>query len=222
MTTRADHQTVNSALARLAALDLADLGRRIHAALELDLRHPSTPDGYPTQTPGHSTTPTGPPPVLEGTCHEPGCHAERPCPDHDIPAGWTPVERDAVRRLTHHDEISSLTRKARDQIAQAADALDLANALLTDLAKRRTRPPALGDACELLASVGGYAPAHRNIPDPTDPDPTINDPTLVDDRRRYRVSRWVYDFARRHNRFPTIDELRHHMAGRHVHQGANP
>lgn len=207
------HQTVDSAIARIARIALERLALDTHAALELDARHPSTPDGYPTQTPGHAVTPAGPPAVLEGPCGEPACPHDRPCPTHDIPVGWTPVERAVAHRSHHHDEISALTRRTVDALAAAADSLELADRLLTDVTKRRGQRPALDDCCELLASIGAYAPGHRWIPDPNDPnhdDP--NDPDHQD-RRRYRVGRWVYDFTRRNGRFPHPAELRNHQLG---------
>lgn len=180
-----DHQAIDAALATIAALDTAHLGRRIHAALELDRRHPSRPDGYPTQYPGHATTPTGPAPI--------------PDPD-DLPVGWNPVERAVVQRAHHHDEIHALTRRARDLVLQAVAALDLADGLLNEITTRRRQPPD-HNGCALLAEVGGWAPIHRTIPNPTNP------------TDRIPVGRWAYEFVRRTGRTPTPDERLHHMAG---------
>lgn len=210
------HVTVNQAIARLAAIDpdaLADLGRRIHAAIEIDDRNPSTPDGYPARTPGAAPR-TRPAPPMAGQCRavEAGvrCPEQRPCPQHDTAVPLTPVEAAATTRPPV-DETTTLTRAAVNALVAAADAYELARTTIGVLETTRRHPLELSGHCEALAAAGGYEPAHRTT--------LLADPDAPDDPDRttpVTLGRWAYDHLRRTTSIPTRVEALLRMTGKRV------
>lgn len=203
------HTTVNQAIATLATITdvaLADLGRRIHAAIDLDDRHPSTPDGYPSKTPGAEPRGHHPPPMA-GQCRavEAGhrCPEQRPCPEHDTTVPLTPVEA-AVIHPAPPDPTTALTRAAVTNLAAAADAYQHAVRAVTELETVRRHHLELDGHCQALADVGGHEPAHRTT--------VLGDDNPVE----ITLGRWAYDFVRRHDRLPTRTETLTRMSGGRV------
>lgn len=190
------HADIDRSIAVITSVDLGELGRRLHALVELNRTHPSTPDGYPTSTPG-APTPTSRP---------------RTDTDPDDQIALTSVEAATHARRNHHDPLAAAERHATEMLRVAADALTAAGAHLARADQHRTTRPDEGlnpePGCWAMARIGAWEPVHRttNLAD------ILAHP--LDEPRP--LGRWAYDFARRQGRLPTADECRRHRDGKKV------
>lgn len=189
-------QAINADLATIIDLDPTELGRRLHAAIERDRTHPSTPDGYPTKTPGASqpTTTTRP-------CPHPNCQHLTPCPEHD--PQLTTTENAAHHRTTRtHDEHRTLTRQATRAINQAATLIQTAKAALDQQDKIRDHNGnSTEEGCAFMARIGAWEPIAHHV--------KLNGTTIG-------VGTWGYGILRRLGREPTDQEIRAHSRGQRI------
>lgn len=195
------HDTLNDALLQLGEIDQAELGRRLHALLDLDRTHHSRPDGYPTSTPGAEPSSTVAPPRNL---------SEAPPGDRTEAAAWAHgAWRDQIHKqlydaAVHFIEAANHLRGAYIVATRPVPALPLAK-------PGKTAPVNNDRQCWIMATIGHHEPAYRV----TDFEGALaNGVRLADGPRP--VGRWAYDFVRRSGRLPSDIEKRAHAQGRNV------
>jgi hypothetical protein len=203
---KALHSEIDRAASLLLGLDVETISRRLHELVELDVRNPSAPDGFPTQVPGASVE-TRPAPVLQ-PCVDPETtelrHPYGEICDECAPVGWTTVERAGnARRGKDLDEVHRKVEAALGYLTDAANALRGAVNKMADIDKLRdTAGLQSGEpGCWALDRIGAWEPVlHR---------------AMVDGVER-PLGTWAYGFYRRNGRIPNRNECREHVAGRRV------
>lgn len=207
MARRTRHDDLDDLIEQIRSVDLTELARRLHEAIELEQRWPSTPDGYASSTPGAEPRSSSPPPIPAGRCRaERGCPFPRPCPVHDTHVSLTAAEAGGIARIAHHDEIAADVATALRNATRAHEALRATAAALARIAKARggvilpPEPP----RCAVLDLIGARAPV-RSVVTVTDEDGS---------KRKVPLGQWAYKFHRREGRLPTIDEARAYVGHR--------
>lgn len=189
-------KAINTDIATLETFDLAAFGRRLHAAVQRDRRHPSTPDGMPDHTIGASDpTPIVAPPRVDQ--HGQPIPAEQP-------VTLTPTERAAAGR-SHppRDEHRDLTKTASRNLTAAVAALAAAQAALDKLDDIRDNHDGTSTepGCRALARIGAWEPIYRRT---------------TFQGESWPLGEWAYKFLLRVERMPTIDECAAHARGQRV------
>ena len=184
--------TVRRTVAQLHDIDLTAIARDLLALDDLNQRHPSTPDGYPTQTPGAA------PATSNG--HTGG-----------VDVKLTSVEAAAdARRHSTGDPYHAIQANALRAIHEALDRLDRARHLLDQVrhvpADRAALNPEPG--CWAMGRIGAWEP----VLCVTDLSTVLGHP--LDEPRP--LGRWAYDFAKRAGRLPTVDECKRRQLGQRV------
>lgn len=191
------HRRVDRDLAMLAGLDLADLGRLLHEAINVDGANPSTPDGFPSSTAGAPNTGRG---------------VRLADPDGEV--SWTSVESvgnvlavgsaDGVpTRRRPVDEYHTKVAATVDCVANAAQFVRLAVSKLAELDQLRAGAGlGAGDpGCWAMERIGAWEEVHA---------------TVVIDGEPRRLGNWAYRFHRDHGRLPSLAECHARSEGRKV------
>lgn len=183
------HKNIDNDITTLAAVDLDELGRQLHAIVNAtsgahNLRHWEDPAG---------AEPDGYPPTASGA-DAGGGHTT---------STSTSVERAVDARTRHRDPIARLVDRAIESLANAVDSTRSVAVILATIDKTRADAPPAGLAagCWALNRVGGWEPVHA---------------TVIIDGQPYALGRWAYDYQRRLGTLPTLAHCRAHIEGRKV------
>ena len=183
------------ALVKRVALDVDVIGRRLRPALDRIVQEKAGPRGtrYDPDATSRSS---------RSELDDDGTRIPTSSPSD--PTGDAAVAR-ASGDLTRTDPALSDLRSLDISLRQIEIHTKAVRALVT---KWSTSDPTLADdeGCEIVGGATGvFEPTHRRGFD--------HDGTLPE---RFRVGRWSYDFIRRTNRLPTLQEIRVHVEGRRV------
>lgn len=184
---------------------LNELMRRARHLVRAAATASSTPDGYPTKTPGASD-----PTETWRPCPERGCAHWQPCPEHSVELTTVEAAADA-RQHTPTDDISQLAKELMTHLADAVKALEAAQADVD-------RGDRLRAAGEVPEPPQCYVAARYGLPwDPEwEPYKTTDFRSKIDepfDEPR-RVSSFVYWFVWNNShlrRLPTKHEMLKHL-----------
>jgi hypothetical protein len=187
------HKEIDRAIASLRAVDLDDLGRRLHDLHELNVRNPSRPDGYPSSTPGAPVPSASAPPPLSDDDEDEG------------PVDLTSVEAAALARGDHNDPMQRSEYHARQSVRDAAADLAVALAHLAKTEAHRRPPATPAGGCWVMGRVGGWDEAYCSS--------DLHEFLAKALDKPQTFGRWAYDFVRRNGRLPTLDERRAHQNG---------
>lgn len=195
------HAEIDRSLSVLSAIDITSLGRKLHELVALDVSNPSSPDGFPTSTPGAAVE--GRPSPQPKPCVDPRTGDMRhdfdeTCEHCEPTAGW-PVERAVEARQSRElDQVHTKVELALGYLSDAANALKGALNKAADVEKIRAtaglQPGAPG--CWALERIGAWESVLHRV--------------VIDGVER-PLGSWAYKFYRRNGRVPNRHECREHV-----------
>lgn len=197
------HAMVDRLVSVLSSIDATKLGRKLHELVALDVSNPTSPDGFPTSTPGASVEgrpSSGPVACVDPTTGDMRHDFGETCEHCEPTAGW-PVERAVQARQGRAlDEVHTKLELALGYVSDATNALSAAVNKMADIDRIRDAA-GLKDGepgCWALGRIGAWEPVLHRV-------------TIAGEERG--LGSYAYYFYRREGRVPSEPECLKHVAG---------